>query len=507
MKRTLACLLAALSAGIALAQAPFTIVRPADGSKVRETVHVLFPLNSIPKGGYVGIFVSRVDANGQPTQRKFIEALVPPENGKFLDYPLDTMANGIQDGQIIVEAVLYINFTERPRVVDRSSVQVTLSNKANIPIPAKGIVMRYKWYSGRTYLYNVDETVTDSSITESQAKLGGTAAQVPVEHYFTRDAFEVDNVYDNGDALIRLQLQPPPGAHSFLAPLQGETTPRRVFDTNLYPLYMRVHRTGVEDYGLIPSYWGFEGAANTVDSSLDVYRADSLPILPVGPVKPGDTWFTRIQIQSPDDVDQAKVLDKNTLFDRLPARGEFVGVEWQMGYPCAKCRNTFSLGSGGPGLGRDQIKTNAQSVEETYWYAMDSGVVVKFERTEVIDQLVNAPQTNPTGGTVGGTTGGQGQGRFGSGSFAPGQVPGSFGNPAGGGKREESITNPLKQFGGGAGFSPRGQGGGQGGFAPGGAGAGNGQYNTLTQTTQQTQPQDQGELHRVTRTELYTLVH
>ena len=43
MKRLVISLVFAASAALVLAQAPFTIVRPADGAKVREDVRVLIP--------------------------------------------------------------------------------------------------------------------------------------------------------------------------------------------------------------------------------------------------------------------------------------------------------------------------------------------------------------------------------------------------------------------------------------------------------------------------------
>jgi len=470
MKRAFACLLAAVCVGMALAQAPFTIVRPADGSKVREVVHVLFPRNSVPKGGYVGIFVNK----------KFIEAMVPPDDGKFLDYALDTKGLGLPEGDTTIEAVLYINFAERPRIVDRSSVQVSLSNKANIPVPSDGLTLRYSWPGGRAWVYDWDESVTLSTITETQAMLGGHAAQVPVDHYHARCNFEIDNVYPDGDALIRVQLEPPAGVDSFLLPISGDPTPRRLFETNMYPVYERLHRTGAETFGLIPSYWAMGGGAeNAFDSSVNLIFPTSLPLLPVGRIKPGDSWFTRIQMQSPDDANRERVLEKNSLFDSLPARGEFLDVEWQMGYPCAKIRDTFSAGSGGPGLGREKIQTNAQSVEETYWFALDKGVVVRFERTETRDQLVSGQPTALAAG---------GQGdysalNFGGVDFSPLLSL-------------DSTTLPNYQFRGKPGGAAR-------GF---GALTGNNNGGNAPPPPANEQPQSQPELRRVTDTKVFTLI-
>ena len=106
MKRSLVILVFMAAIGAALAQAPFTIVRPADGSKVREKVHVLIPKNSIPQGGYIGIFL-----NG-----KFLEAVTPPLAGKYYDYVLDTKGRQIADGKVNLEAVLFVDYNKDGRL-------------------------------------------------------------------------------------------------------------------------------------------------------------------------------------------------------------------------------------------------------------------------------------------------------------------------------------------------------------------------------------------------------
>jgi hypothetical protein len=423
----------------------------------------------------VGIFVNK----------KFVEAMVPPDNGKFLDYALDSKALGLPEGATTIEAVLYIDFAERPRVVDRSSVTVSLSNNANIPIPEQGFSLRYDWSRGHTWVYDWDETKTLSSISEAQALQGSHAAESALDHFHARYDFEMDNVYDDGDALVRVQMEPPAGAKSVLIPIEGAVEPRRLFEPNLYPVYMRLHRTGAETYGLIPSYWGIGGGAeNAFNSSVNIISPTSLPLLPVGHVKPGDSWFTRIQVESPDDLDRDKVIQKNSLFDSLPARGEFLDVEWQMGFPCAKIRDTFSVGTGGPGIGKDKIKTNAVNVEETYWFALDRGVIVRFDRTVTSDELVNA---GPAGGAAGAPSPAGGGGR----------LPAKFGGAPP--SANADLAQPMDQFGrrGGPPLQP-----GSGGSVGGGS------FRHRVQKFGGTNPTTSSdELQRVTDTKVFTLVH
>src|ERR1044071_7162347 len=97
MKRLLAAIVGICVVGAVMAQSSFTIVRPADGSKVREKIRVLIPKNSIEGGSYIGVFL-----NG-----KFIEAVVPPTDGNYRVYTLDTKARGIADGDMKLELVKY----------------------------------------------------------------------------------------------------------------------------------------------------------------------------------------------------------------------------------------------------------------------------------------------------------------------------------------------------------------------------------------------------------------
>src|SRR6476646_7869225 len=132
MKRLLISLFLIGGACIAMCQAPFTIVRPADGAKVREQVRVLIPKNSVPKPGYVGFFLDG----------KFMEAVVPHLSGRYYEYVLATKGRAIADGKHTLEAVLYVDYSDEPRIVDRSSASVNGSNGANIELPADGPHLR-----------------------------------------------------------------------------------------------------------------------------------------------------------------------------------------------------------------------------------------------------------------------------------------------------------------------------------------------------------------------------
>lgn len=393
MRRFLALCALCVAAVSCLAQgsAPFTIVRPADGAKVRETIHVLFPKNSVdPKQGYVGIFV-----NGN-----FIEATILAEKGNYLEYDIDSKALNLPDGPTTIEAVLYENFDEKPRIMDRSSVNVTLANQASIPIPGKGFSLHYHWSPGDEWKYDWQTNVEESTISQEQARLGGHAASVDINSHHAQYIYGMDNTYSNGDALLRMEVAPPKGKHTLTVATMDDPRPRTWFENQMYPIYLRVNSHGWEQYGVLPKVFGSDVDVSGGYRSTDLLADEPLPTLPAHPVKPGDVWESRFQLP-----DVGRVLDETatSFTQKIPARAEFVDVEWEMGYPCAKIHQTFSIGNSGPGAGANKIKTNAQSIDETYWFALDQGVIVKLVRTMNIDRKVGG-EAQPMGSSMKGSS-------------------------------------------------------------------------------------------------------
>jgi len=182
-----------------MAQAPFTIVRPADGSRVREKVHILIPKGSIPSGGYVGVFLNN----------KLIEAVVPPLHGKYYEYLLDTKGRGIPDtpnGQTDkLELILYADRDEKSRIVDRSSVDIRIGNHTSISVPNKGLTLRYRFVPGTDMIYDLTQFVQVQPMSEQDNENGGKAATFESEGERIRLLYSVTNSYGNGDGLLRLR--------------------------------------------------------------------------------------------------------------------------------------------------------------------------------------------------------------------------------------------------------------------------------------------------------------
>ena len=473
MKRWIGSLALASVAGMAAAQAPFTIVRPADGSRVREKVHVLIPKGSIPSTGYVGFFLGG----------KFLEATKPPLKGKFYDYVLDTKGRGIEDTEpgkpLKLEAVLFVDYNEQPRIIDRSSVDISVANKSSINVPGSGIKLRYGFGNGSENIYTIQQRQTISAITEDQNKLGGKAAELPIEGETIRMLYAVDNLYENGDALLRMQPLPQKGKDYADLTISGETDQKRYQSYEMAPVYMRVRPTGEQVWGSVPLYVGLEGTSGE-SNRLDLFGSFPLPWLPTKSVRPGEAWQSRFQ---EGGIDPVKLNESTSIVQTFPARGEFVGVEWEMGHPCAKIKNSIDaaqsslesrkLAKQGAAFSKDK----KVSVTETIWFALDTRQVMKVVRDETLEVKGTNSQLgfgNPYSG--GGAPGGGYPGGGPGGGFPGGR---GGGRGAGGGKGDDIMnggnTIDIRQRGRGGGFPGGGQGGGlagrPGGF-PGGPGGG-----------------------------------
>jgi hypothetical protein len=368
-------------ATVALCQAPFTIVRPADGAKVREDVRVLIPKNSVPKTGYVGFFLDG----------KFLEAVVPGLSGRYYEYMLDTKHKNIEDGKHTLEAVLYVDYSDEPRIVDRSSVTLTVQNHANIPIPAGGFNLRYKFKPGTNLRYTVLQRIAKNAVSVNAAQLGIEGANLPMDYEKVRMNYLIENSYDNGDGLVRLQAEPLKNKSYAMYTPDGDTDPVLFWKTDFAPLYMRLTNTGFEVFGSVPQFIPFESIRNGTGPNF--YANWPLPTLPTNKVKPGDVWPTRFQVGKRSIAGQTAATSVVTAY---PARGEFKALEWEMGHPCAKIVNSITFGGKQAGGGT----TPRVSLEETVWYALDKNVVIKVLREQQFDQTGQS-----VGGPAGGVTG------------------------------------------------------------------------------------------------------
>jgi hypothetical protein len=418
MKRALGSLLLGLLGVVAFGQANFTIVRPYDGAHVREKIHVLFPKGSIPSGGYVGIFL-----NGQ-----LMDALVPPSNGKFYEYILDTKERGIPDtkpGQPDrLEAKLYVDYNDQPKVTKVSSVDLYVGNQANIRVPANGIFLRYRFTPGSSMVYDLEQRVAEDTISESENGKGGKPAELPLDVQRVRLMYSVDNSYGNGQALVRLQALPDKGQDFAVFTTISSTSSgyetRAIPNSDMASSYMKLDSRGQELFGSISPFFAMEGPQGDVNT--DYWRAIyPLPTLPLNAVEPGDTWASEI-LQSNVSGDPA---DQTSLVKTFPARGDFVDVEWERDHPCAKITNTIEVSemsnedrkqlAAGAAFGGEKLR-----LDETIWFALDTHKILKIVRDTTIET-----KTGTTKGPAvqrGGAPGNFSRARLGSGAIRPSQL-------------------------------------------------------------------------------------
>lgn len=433
-------------------------------------VKVLFPKNAFPQGdsGYVGIFIDG----------EFLEAVAPKasKDGKYYEYTLDTKT--LTDGNHKLEAKLYVDYSNQPRIVDTSSVDITVANTSSIPVPEDGFKLRYRFASGTERIYRLQHRIINNIISEEdQKKQGSRPFQVQEDGESYKILYACDNAYGNGDGLMRMQIVPDRGIknreYAYLT-VTGATEPQKFYPENMAAIYMRITPTGREVFGAVPDYYGLEGTTG-VGQRLSLFSAHPLPTLPSKGVKPGDTWASNIQVGS---IDLQNLFTQKSVARVIPARGELVGVEWEMGHPCAKVKNTIAQGTAVPkGDGpknTDKISSQKVSVEETVWFALDTGVVVKYFRDTTIEGKADFGDITGGGGTSGGNGGGPapaGLGGAGGGKGGDSKSPGDFQFGGTNGKLQRGGA----PTGGPAGFSQPGappQGGRPGGqFGPGGPGA------------------------------------
>lgn len=444
-------------AAVASAQAPFTIVRPADGSKVREKVNILFPKNSVPSTGYIAIYVGG----------KFVEAVVPPVEGDYLKYVLDTKGKKIADGKLNIKAVLYADTGERSRIVDTSEIDVEVANSSSITVPDDGMTLRYRFVPGTRYVYRMEQKIGTSNLTETQAKGGARVAELPVDSETIRLLYSVDNAYSNGDGLVRIQALTPPGKDKiiFTDPTDGET--KVYHDYNMHSVYQRVNTTGTEIFGSVPRYFPMEGSSEG-GTILDLYAVFPLPVFPTKAVKPGSFWNAPFQIPN---LNLDKRDESKSLVQRVPnVRGDFEKVEWEMGHPCAKIKHSYEMGGGATAAMMQRFTgMSAAKIEETIWFALDKRVPVKIQREYTIDRReeTQAADSGMQGGGGGGPTA---AGASGGAGPRRGGVSGSGG---GGNAGNDFIQGPVRA-GASSGNPPQGGGLGRGGRGGEGGGAGGG---------------------------------
>jgi hypothetical protein len=374
--------------GCAWAQAPFTIVRPADGARVRETVQIRVPLRSVPADAFIGVSVDG----------KFIEAVAPSalrtdrEKGHLI-YSWDTKANNIPDGEHTIELTLY-GGRDNPRVLARSAVKVIVENK--IKIPADGIRLQYRWVPGRNFRYQVQVTAKD------QTQLRDTGLS-PEEALLMEERLSAElytHAFTPPVALVSWIPVPP------LVTLEGGQY-NVINSENMAPVYQEIEATGRVRYQ----------AARMGESQQYQYYyvvVGDLPELPPTKVKEGFRWMTNLVQYDPLQTGEG---GNPKVAARFPIPARIESFEWERGYKCAKivCEFTGNL----PGqfdMGAFRVEKPKVKVKRVIYFAYDIGQVVRMTTTIEFETTVREQFGGGTGGMRGPSggfappTGGRGMG-------------------------------------------------------------------------------------------------
>ena len=418
----------------AWAQAPFTIVRPVEGARVREKVQVRVPLRSVPPEGFIGVSIDG----------KFVEAVAPAvlkkdEDKGHLIYEWDTKARNVPDGKHTIELTLYGGSSER-RVLARSAVNVIVENK--IKIPADGIRLQYRWVPGRNFRYRVHATVKD------QTELKDTGLS-PEETLLLEARFGTDlYTHDFTPPFALISWMPVPPLILFENGQYGVIT-----GENIAPVYQEIATTGRVNY---------QASRLGESQQYNVYyvTVGDLPELPPTKVKEGFRWMmTFVQY---DPLESGERGDPKVAA-RFPIPARIESFEWERGYKCAKivCEFTGNL----PGkfdLGSIRLEKPKVKVKRVIYFAYDLGQVVRMT-TSVEFEVTAREQIGGSGGMGGfgsrlGPLGG-GRGGMGAGD-EEGGAPAYGGRGGRGGRGVMAMGGPAAPpgYGGGMGQTGTGRG-------------------------------------------------
>lgn len=405
------------------AQAPFTIIKPAEGQTVREVIRIVLPKGSVPRGTYIGVILDG----------KYIEATRPVYDKKLdaLVYALDSKAHKIPDGEHTIALVLYAQQDGKPIVADRTEVTVNVDNTPEIKIPKDGIQVHYKFKKGMTSIYRLDVLQLVSTLTEAKNRMGGKAAEFPVGIETIRFLVAVDDVKPDGTGLVRVQVLPYAGKDYAVLSFEGKPPAKYTSDT-FAPLYRLLKPNGAEIYADAPTYFLVEGQSGTFNLH-EIYLLMPLPQLPTDKVKPGDRWQTAILFNN----DLEEILKTGKSVVKVPARGEFVGVEWERGKPCARLKYSLELAERAKETdilelqGREFKFNEKLRFVEDVWVSLDDGKLVRM------DSLIEADFKVPVGGTGGAGAGGA---QAGAGTSAGGPAAAGAAAAGGGGRTTGAGT-------------------------------------------------------------------
>ncbi len=355
--------LAVIGAGAALAQSPFTIRQPADGSTTREKIKVEIPRASIRPGGFVTLYIDD----------KFRVALNPKDDTtKPFTYYWDTKSENVPDGEHTIRAVLSEPASQGSDAVNEmatSEVKINLANKIKAET---SLLLRYKYHEGENLEYRRDSR---AYVVGAESAAGKATGDIELNAVKSKLVLGVDDVRPAEDvALVRNKL-------TFLSLLTDQAEYTLAPEDLTNSLYQELSKRGEIKYvaGLEPSFLKYAAAGLAIENTLD------LPVLPLTPVTIGQTWTTpgqSLELPGLPSLIQPFVKMDN----------KFEGLEWEGNYKTAKIRQSYK-GSPVKALyfGTILVTQPEITIDKIYYIAYKSGRLIKTARVLTIRGRTSSP--------------------------------------------------------------------------------------------------------------------
>jgi hypothetical protein len=344
---------AILAGMISAANAEIQLVKPVDGSTVRETVNILVPVSSIPPSGFVAYTIDGIFKAAMATKTPDGESFIYKWDTKALDISLPANEQRVREGQhtIMVQACDAGGKVVGPQ----RQVTVYVKNQLNADMPSSGLKLRYRMKPGSKDKYAFRYVLNIKSIA---GKTDGADYLKDIEGAEGAIIRSVEDAMDDDSSLIQIT---PSGTLRTLS--AGRSIPVTLNET---PYYCVQDGTGHADYSIKSSQSGQAVSLN-------------LPILPAGKVKIGTTWRSRETVFK--DILSGVSVD-------LPLSNKLESLEWEKGYPCAKIVSTFSGSVRVPFSKMVPGSVNVTGERITY-FAYQTGRIVSSTTTATADADVS----------------------------------------------------------------------------------------------------------------------
>jgi hypothetical protein len=433
-------LAAAVGAGLLAASLPASaalrILKPANGSTVREKVQVVVPRADVPQSGFVALYVDGRFIVAQSPSRNPSQPLALAWNTKGkLPESVGGEPAEITDGTHTLEVRSYNNAGD---LLESRKITVRVDNDLAVR-RGQPILLAYRFRVGDITPYNhrveVVATPTSGAVTVSP----GTTAEMKLVENAGFKVF-VEDVVD-GKAFMRERRESP-----VLVSLNDQRTPYPVDSSSRY---FDMDRTGQVDRTLAMERERRHALVNVIR-------------LPGRSVRVGESWRSPVRISMGDFIPGPLV---------VTAKHTLSGVVWAYGRPAAKIVSTYEgnvkIALANLGIPTGDFKYKGKS---TTLFAPSVGRVLRA--THELDGDLTIDLLQQQGNQVGPVAGG----------FAPslgGGVGAGYGAPGGRGYGAPSGAggSPYAPPGATPGYGPPGGGyggppGGSPGYGPPGGGYG-----------------------------------